>query len=59
MAIMWIFLWPLLAIPFATAKFAQSQGRSFHKWLILGFAVPLIPMLVLFFLPDLKTETAT
>lgn len=58
MYILGAFLWPLLAIPIATGKFAQSQGRPFWVWLGLGFVLPVISMIVLFFLHDEKKQTS-
>ncbi|MCD6066782.1 MAG: hypothetical protein K0S33_1608 [Bacteroidetes bacterium] len=47
-----------LSIPLITASFAKSMGRPYKKWFLIGALLPVISVIILFFLPDLsKQET--
>jgi hypothetical protein len=44
----------LLSIPLITASFARRMGRPWKKWFLIGLLLPVITILILFFLPDLS-----
>lgn len=45
-----------LSIPIITASFAKRMGRPHRKWFLIGALLPVVSVLILFFLPDLSDE---
>jgi MFS family permease len=46
----------LLSIPLITASFARRMGRPWKKWFLIGLLLPVIAIIILFFLPDLSEQ---
>jgi hypothetical protein len=46
------FLAPLWLTPALTAYYAHKRGRSFKKWLLIGFLLPVISLFIVAALPD-------
>jgi hypothetical protein len=46
----------LLSIPLITASFARRMGRPWKTWFLIGLVLPVIAILILFFLPDLSEQ---
>jgi MFS family permease len=46
----------LLSIPLITASFAKRMGRPWKRWFLIGLLLPVIAILILFFLPDLSEQ---
>ena len=45
----------LFLVPLITAFYAQSQGRNFWKWFVVGCVLPIISVFILFAMhPDEK-----
>jgi Na+/melibiose symporter-like transporter len=44
----------LLSIPLITAAFARRMGRPWKMWFLIGLLLPVIAIILLFFLPDLS-----
>jgi hypothetical protein len=56
MPILFLAIWPLLAIPLVNAFLARTMGRPFWTWFALGCVLPIISFFILFFLPEVKGE---
>lgn len=46
----------LMSIPLISGAFAKRMGRPFLKWFLIGMALPVISVVILFFLPDLSEQ---
>ncbi|MCE2772325.1 MAG: hypothetical protein LW750_02625 [Bacteroidetes bacterium] len=53
------FAFPFLFVPFITAYFARSSGRHYKTWLLIGCLLPIVSVIILFFLPEKKVEEST
>jgi Na+/melibiose symporter-like transporter len=46
----------LLLPPLCSALMAQSFGRSFWKWFMIGCLLPMVANVILFFLPSKRPQ---
>jgi hypothetical protein len=51
-----VLLAPLWLAPIMTAYYASTHNRSFKKWLLIGFLLPVISLFIVAYMPDKKDE---